>query len=213
MDLAALEKALRQTNPTITEERAALASGRWPEYLRERVPPPPWFDLARRRAWQAAYDRAQQIGQTSQMRNAVVFPVWFCSNDGDVPTHEWTKAVVVDYDESYDLYEDTSLDSVIVAARLEEARIGFVMPSRFYAPQMEVAYRNQHYVAVASSRIERVVAIDHVLTAVAALKPTRAVSPFATDAEPAIELDTLDPELPARVRRTTDKLRAPPATS
>jgi hypothetical protein len=208
MDATTLERLLRRTNPTITEERAALAAGRWEAYLRERVPPPSRLAFRRHRAWQEAYEHALKIGQASTPREGLVLPVWYGSNPDDVPERVWVAAIAVDFEDgSYQLYEDASLGGVIVVARLEEARIGFIMPSKFYAPDMKLPHRNQHYVAVESRRIERVVGIERVVSAPLLPEPAYAVAAFATEAEPAVKLDGLDEALAARARRLVDKLR------
>jgi hypothetical protein len=209
MDVAVLDKLLRRTNATITEERTALAGGRWPTYLRERVPPPSRLAFARHRAWQAAYERALQIGNETAVRPALVFPVWLCSNQDDEPSRDWALAVVAVYDDdSYELYEKATLGGFLVLARIEEARIGFIMPSRFYASEIELPYRNEHYVAVESRRIERIVGIDRIVNAATVSAPTRTVPAFVDDAEPAVALDSVEPTLATRVRSITDKLRS-----
>lgn len=211
MDAPSLEKVLRRTNPTITEERRALASGRWEAYLRERVPPPSWLEPSRRRAWKAAFERARQLGATSETRSAVIFPVWLCANEDDVPRREWAQAVCVTWDDGApELYEGASMESVVVVAQLEEARIGFLMPSRFYGPGVELPYRNEHYVAVESRRIERVAGVNRVVHAEPAPAPSREVAAFTTDAEPGIALEGLEPALALAVRRATERLRVAP---
>jgi hypothetical protein len=212
MDASALEKVLRRTNPTITEEREALASGRWEAYLRHRVPPPSRLNFGRHRAWQAAYERALQMGQVSRLREALVLPVWYGSNPADVPERLWMPAVAVGYDDdSNEVYEEATLGGVVVVARLEEAVIGFIMPSRFYAPDMKLPYRNAHYVAVESRRIERVIGIEKLVEARLQPEPRYDVAAFATDAEPAVALDGLDAALAARAQRLVERLRVFPA--
>jgi len=212
MNARALEKLLRRTNPTIREEREALASGRWASYLRERVPPPSRLTFIKRRAWQAAYERALQLGQESTTREALVLPIWFGSNQDDVPEQAWIQAIAVGWsDDSYELEENAVLGNVIVVARLEEAKIGFIMPSRYYAPEIEVPYRNQHYIAVESRRIERVVEVVRIVEAPGVTEPDRPLAPFAQEAYPAVALDGVDEVLSARIRRLIERLRIDPA--
>ena len=84
------------------------------------------------------------------------------------------------------------------------------MPSRYYAAETPLAYRNQHYVAVESRSIERVVAIERAVSGEPTAKPTRAVPAFTVDVEPGVVLDTLESELVSRIRELTDQLRQPP---
>lgn len=211
MDAAALERILRPSNATITAERAALKSGRWAAYLRERVPPPSRLDFRRRRAWEAAYERALQLGQRSAIRTAVVVPVWYCNNEDDVPVRRWSRAGAVGYHEdSTELHEQASLEGIVVETQLEEARIGFIMPGRYYAPGSDVAYRNEHYVAVESPRIERVIAIERIVNVTQLPQPVRETPAFTVDAEAAVAFDSLDSALADRARRTIEKLRVTP---
>lgn len=70
------------------------------------------------------------------------------------------------------VYERSLLESVVIAAQLEEVRVGFSMPSRHYVPQVDVACRNEHYVAVESRHVERVVAIEQTVKLPEAPQPT-----------------------------------------
>jgi hypothetical protein len=214
MDAAALQNILRRTNPTITAEREALATGRWEAYLRKRVPPPSRLNVGRHRAWQAAFERALQIGQRARVREALVVPVWYGSNPDAVPDQVWMPAVAVGYDDdSNEVYEETTLGGVVLVARLEEAVLGFIMPSRFYAPEVDLPYRNAHYVAVESRRIERVIAIEKLVGARQLPQPDYEVAAFAVEAEPAVALDGLDAALAARVQRLVEQLRIVPASA
>ncbi len=215
MNAATLEKLLRRTNPTITEERAALASGRWEAYLRKRVPPPSRLNWGEHRAWRAAYEQALQLGQRTHEREVLIVPVWYGPNLGhDVPEPVWEPAVAVGYKEdSRQIYEGTRLDGMLVLARVEEAVIGFVMPSHFYGAQMKLPYRNDHYAAVKSDRIERVTEILRVVEAPPLTAPARDVPAFTDDVESAVALDSVDAGLAARARRLVERLRVPSAAA
>jgi hypothetical protein len=210
MNAAVLEKLLRRTNPTITEERAALAGGRWEAYLRERVPPPSRLDFGKRRAWQAAYERALALGRRTREREVLVVPVWYGPNRADVAEAVWEPAVAVACDEdSRQIYEETRLDGMVVVARIEEDVVGFIMPSHYYGALMKLPYRNAHYVAVESERIEGVKEIVRVVEAPAVGKPARDLPAYSEDVEPAVAVDGLDGALTARVRRLVEGLRVP----
>jgi hypothetical protein len=219
MDAAALEKIVRWKNPTIEQERAAASADRWPEYLRERTPPPSRLSFSRRAAWQAAYERALALGNSSEVREALVFDLWYCENPDDAASKAWTKVVAVSLDAGaggeagrgdgpdYELVERGTLGGRIVLARLERARRSFVLPSRFYAPQMELPYRNEHYAAVQSLTIERVLEVERVSEAPSSPRPTRVVPPFSTDTESAIMLDGVEPDWSQRILRLLEALR------
>jgi hypothetical protein len=208
MDARSLEKILRRTNKTLDAERAALARGTWKTYLAERVPPPSRLNVFRYRAWRAAYQKALELGCTTNPRDACILPIWYCSNQDDDATGDWATATLISFeDESNQLYENTPLRGVVVRARVEEARLGFIVRSRGYAEAIELPYRNSYYAAVQSRRIERVTAIEQLIAAEPAPKPEREVPAFSTDAESAISLAALDPELAGRIRRATEKLR------
>lgn len=188
-----------------------MARGRWQEYLRRRVPPPSRLSFVRRGAWQAAYDRALAIGNSSEVRHALVVELWYCENPNDVANNAWSKIVAVSFaDGSYDLAEKATIGDRIVLARLEQSRRGFIMPSRFYAPGVALPYRNAHYVAVEGRSIERVVAIERVAEGVGVSKPNRDVPPFSTDAEPGVKLDGVESDLAECIHRLVDKLRISP---
>jgi hypothetical protein len=208
MDARFLEKILRRTNKTLDSERAALASGTWKKYLAERVPPPSRLNVFHHSAWRTAYEKALEIGCTTELHDALVFPIWCCSNESEDTIANWTSSTLVSFeDESYELYEKTAFGGAVVLARVEEARLGFVVLSRSYAPDIKLPYRNKHYAAVESRRIEHVAAIDQVIAAEPAPTPRREVPAFSTDAEPAILLSAIAPDLAGRVRRATEKLR------
>jgi hypothetical protein len=159
-------------------------------------------------AWRAAYDKAVEIGCNTELRDALVLPIWYCSNESEEAVADWTSATLVSFeDESYDLYENTSLGGTVALARVEEARLGFIVLSRSYAPDIKLPYRNKHYAAVESRRIEHVTAIDQVISAEPAPRPQREVPAFSTDAEPALLLAAIAPDLAGRMRRATEKLR------
>jgi hypothetical protein len=211
MDATALETLLRRTNPKLIAARAALASGRWERYLREQVPPPSRLAVLRRRAWRAAYCRALELGATTEMRAAVVFPIWYGNNEDEVARDDWEPAVVVSYDDgSCDLCEGRSLPGAIVVAQLEQTRFGYLMPSIHYAPDVNLRYRNRHYAADVSLSIERVIEVQRTMAVPAVARPAREVAAFHIEAEPAVALAEIEPALAERVRRATDRLRIAP---
>jgi hypothetical protein len=208
MDASALEEILRRRNPTVDQERAAEASGRWKDYIRERVPRPSWFRYGRRKAWQSAYDRALELGNGSEILPALIVELWYCENPDDVISRAWSRVVFVRFGEGdYEEVMKAKLGNRIVLAQLERARRSCLLPSRYYGPGMVVPYRNQHYVAVQSQSIERVVSVERVVELPAVPKPTRAVPPFSTDVEPAISLGAVAPDLAQSVRELIDRLR------
>jgi hypothetical protein len=159
-------------------------------------------------AWRTAYEKAIEIGCNTELRDALVFPVWCCSNESVDAIADWTSATLISFeDESYELYENTSLGGTVVLARVEQARLGFIVLSRSYAPDIKLPYRNKHYAALESRRIEHVTAIEQVTAAEPAPMPQREVPAFSTDAEPAILLAAIATDLASRARRATEKLR------
>ena len=103
------------------------------------MPPPSRLNFARRGAWQAAYERAVAIGNSREVRDALIVELWYCENPDDDTSHAWTKVVAVAFvDDSWCLVEKAPLGRQIVVARIEERRCSFVMPARFYAPAVKL---------------------------------------------------------------------------
>jgi len=94
-------------------------------------------------------------------------------------------------DDSYDVIERAAVGNVVVSARVDHARLGFIAPSASYAPDVSLPYRNAHFVALSSSRIERVVSIDSETRVEPLPQPQRPVPPFVSEAEPAFSLGDL----------------------
>jgi hypothetical protein len=208
MDAAGLERILRVQNPTIERERAAEASGRWKEYLRERVRPPPWWAFGRRRAWQAAYERALALGNAREVRQALIVELWYGENQDEVASSEWSRRIFVSFgDRDYDQIDKAQLGNRVIRASVERARRSMILPSRYYAPSVVLPYRNRHFVTVEGRSTERVVAVEQVIDAPAAPKPTREIPAFSTDAECAVTLDALDAECGRTISGLVDSLR------
>lgn len=126
----------------------------------------------------------------------------------DVISRAWSRVVFVRFGEGdYDEVVKAKLGNRIVLAQLERARRSCLFPSRYYGPGMVVPYRNQHYVAVQSQSIERVVSVEHVVELPAVPKPARAVPPVSTDVEPAIALDGVAPDLAQSIGDLVDRRR------
>jgi hypothetical protein len=211
MDEKALEKILCKRNETRDAERAALAEGRWAEFLSERIPPPSRLSFLRYKAWRSAYEKALSMGTTTKARRALIFPIWYAENESEDPLTKWAPATVALFDdESYQLSENGSPGDVLVLANVEEARLGFIAPANMYAPDVELPYRNGHYVTCESRRIERVVEIERAIAAPGLPAPGRAVPAFSTGAELAIALPQANADLDERIGRATERLRISP---
>lgn len=214
MDIKDLEKVLRRSNKRLDAERAAVAANQWAEYLAETLPAPSRLNFLQRAAWRAAYEQALKIGHTTVVREALVLPIWYCSNEDEAPSNDWIRAIVVSFDGApFDLYEEASLQSAVVVADVEEARLGVVVRSRDYAPSLELPFRKRHYATVESRRLERVVKLKAVVDGASVPIPQRQVPPFSTDAEPAVVLPEAERELSARVANATERLRIFPDAS
>lgn len=207
-EAAAIEALVVRRDATLDAERAAAAAGRWAAFLETRVPPPPVWQVRARAAWREAFDAALAIGAASVTREVVVCPLWFCSNDDDIPGSKWEPAVVVAFDDgTFELHERKSVDAIVVAT-VEQARLGFLVRSRDYAPEIPLALRNDHFGAIESRRIERVTGIVREVESAAAPVPERDLPPFATDAAPARVPG--DPAIAARLDVVLAKLRVFP---
>lgn len=209
MDAKALEKVLRRSNKTLDAERAAVADKRWAEYLAERVPAPSRLNFLQHSAWRAAHEQALRIGHTTAVREVLVFPIWYCSNeDEEEPVADWIRAVIVSFeDASFELYEKASLENALVVADVEEARLGFLVHSRAYAPDIKLPFRKGDYATVESRRLERVVKVKTVVGGTSVPVPQREVRPFSTDTEPALVLPETERDLAARVISAAERLR------
>ena len=210
MDAKQLAKIVVVKNKTIDAERAALARGDWANYVAQLVPPPSRLKFGQYRDWREAYERALAIGAKSQQRKAIVFPVWYCSNESEDATTDWSAATVVLFDdESYDLFEKHLPGDAVVIASVEHTRLGFLAPSVHYAPDVRLPYRNDNFVTVESSRVDRVITIDREIAGTPVPKPTRQVAAFAVDAELAVILPADEP-VAKRAAAATERLRVNP---
>ena len=207
MDETALEKVVRRSNRTLDAERAALADKRWAAYLAERVPAPSRLNFLQHGAWRAAHEQALKIGQTTAVREVLVFPIWYCSNEDD-SVNDWIRAAVVSFDDgSLELYENAVLGDAVVVADVEQARLGYLVHSRAYAPDIELPFRKGDYATVESRRIERVVKVKSVVAGHPVGTPQREVPPFSTDTEPALVLPESARDHAARVAKLAEQLR------
>lgn len=211
MDAPVLEALVRRSNPALVAERAAVAAGRWEPFQAERVPPPSRIHFARRAAWREALDRALAIGCHSEVQEVLAFPVWFCSNDDDIPGSKWEPAAMVAFDDgTFELHERKHLPGIVLA-RIEQARLGFLVRSIDFAPSVTLAFRNDFYGALESRRIERVVEIVRAFESTETPLPERDLPPFATDGEGArVLLPPADPAIAARIDAAIAKLRSFP---
>ena len=211
MDASALEAIVRRSNSAIEAERAAVAANRWVEYQAERVPPPSRLHPRVRGAWREAYERAAAIGHRTELHEVLAFPVWWCSNDDDIPGSLWEPAAMVAFDDgTFELHERKPI-AEIVLARVEQARLAFLVNARDFAPDVPLTFRNEHYGVLESRRIERVPEILRIVESTPLPRPERDLPPFATDGERA--RTPSDPEIAARIDAAIAKLRVFPEGS
>ena len=208
MDVKELESIVVRTNAQIERERAAAAAGQWAQLQEERVPAPAIYHLRQRAAWKEALERALAIGGGAEVREALVAPVWFCSNLDDIPGSTWEPATLVAFDDGkFELHERKRV-SAIALAIVEHARLGFLVRSRDFAPSVALAMRNEHYGALESRRIERVREITREFGGTDVPIPERDIPPFAIDATPARVAD--DPAIAERVAAACARVRVFP---
>ena len=214
MDARTLEKLLRGPYKYAAEECEAINSGRWAEYVKKRLPPPSRLNFLQYAAWRAACDVALRIGCTKTVCEVMVFPVWYGHNEAEEPEVTWKKTAVVAFPDRFpDLHPARSFESAVVTVAVEEARLGHVVHSRSYSPEIQLAYRRLDYGALEGRHVMRVVRVTGTAGASPLAAPSRAVPPFSTDAEPALDLAGLDPQLAARVQEVTAQLRIQPEVS
>lgn len=211
MDAALVEAILRRSNPAIEAERAAVAANRWVEFQAERVPPPSRLHPRQRAAWNEAMARAAALGYRAEMREALVFPVWWCSNDDDIPGAKWVPATAVSFDDgALELHEYKRVPEIVLAT-VEHARLAFLVRASDFAPDVALAFRNDHFGVLESRRTERVTAIVRTFPGTDLPLPEHDLPPFATEAVRAKREDpSTDRAITARIDATLAKLRVFP---
>jgi len=212
MDAAELAKLIVRANPTLDAERAAIAAGTWEAYLTARVPEPSRLRAIQHARWDDAYRFALGIGCTRRSRRAFVFPIWHLENEDDGSSTEWTRALVISFEDgSYHLEANTDLGDEIVMAVVEEAKVGVLIESKDFAPGVAMPYRNDTYGALESRRIEAVTSVERTFDLAPVPRPTRPVPAFSTTAELAVVTATLDPAIRSYLDRVVAGLRFTPS--
>jgi hypothetical protein len=140
--------------------REACRSGRWAELAQRTAPERPGL-FGGRGDWAACIELASRTFSGPKPVTVTIVPAWGCSTDEGAST-EWVEihAVVVDAREPYiaeagPWYEpaEPQLRSVVVA-RANAFDVAWVVPTRSYAPSIELMLRRGKYGVLAARVID-----------------------------------------------------------
>lgn len=136
-------------------EKAAIAAGRWGEFLAEHRPPPSWFRVVARVLWNRAHTHALRILPKTERVTMRVANVWVGEAEVDETGHHWERGTIV-------LVTGRGVDvdtidgwcaCAWVRATAEATTAPYLVASSSYSPSIQLEHRNALYGVVLSGRM------------------------------------------------------------
>lgn len=186
-------------DPTRTDAMlAAYSADRWTDWLRERLPEPPWHRPAERRAWRAALSAALSLCEAPRQLDVTFAPAWIGDTEDDGGGWEASGVALAPGEDGFPLDREAGPLGSVVRARLEVFTLGHLVLARSFSPEL-TPFRRGPYAAY-RGKVRRVLAVHEVVPCALLPAPDRPVPPYTLAVAPALTDEALTAEEHAQLR-------------